>query len=91
MTKSNLLGLQDNNRAIIRQICYIKAEDVATVMSRELLAKLALEDLILILKKKRLCWNGRVECSSGAVRTACDKKADEMFKPRRPQDNIEKN
>ena len=26
----------------------------------------------LILREKRLCWFGHVECSSGAVRTACD-------------------
>ena len=63
---------------------------MATVMSRELLAKLELEDLGLILKKIKLRWNGHMECSSIAVRTACDMKADEMFNPRRPQDNMEK-
>ena len=43
-------------------------EDVATVRSRELLAKL--EDLDLILREGRLCWFGHVVHSSGAVRTA---------------------
>ena len=42
------------------------------VRSRELLAKLELEDLDLILRDRRLCWFGHVERSSGAVRTACD-------------------
>ena len=57
---------------MIRQICSIKPEDVATVRSRELLAKLELEDLDLILRVRRLHWFGHVERSSGAVRTACD-------------------
>ena len=57
------------DRAMIRQICSIKPEDVATVRSRELLAKL--EDLDLILREKAY-WFGHVERSSGAIRTACD-------------------
>ena len=44
--------LQRNDRALIRQICSIKPEDVATVRSRVLLAKLELENLGLILKEK---------------------------------------
>ena len=42
------------------------------VRSSELLATLELEDLDLILRERRLRWFGHVECSSGAVRTACD-------------------
>ena len=53
----------------------IKQEDVATVRSSQFLSKLELEDLYLILRK-RLCWFGHVEHSSGAVRTACDKQID---------------
>ena len=68
-TKTNL---QRNDRAMIRQICSIKPEDVATVRSRELLAKLELEDLNLILREKWLRWFGHVERSSGAIRSACD-------------------
>ena len=37
---------------MIRQICSIKPEDVATVRSSELLAKLELEDLNLILRER---------------------------------------
>ena len=40
LTKTNL---QRNDRAMIRQICSIKPEDVATVRSSELLAKIVLE------------------------------------------------
>ena len=64
------INLQSSDRAIIRQICSIKPEDVATVRSSELLAKL--EDYDLILRERKLCWFGHVECSSGAVGTACD-------------------
>ena len=72
LTKTNLQRLQRNDRAMIRQICSIKPEDVATVRSSELLAGLELEDLDLILRERRLHWFGHVECSSGAIRTACD-------------------
>ena len=71
LTKTNLQRLQRNDRAMIRQICGIKPENVATVRSSELLAKLELEDLNLILRERRLCWFGHVERSSGAIRTAC--------------------
>ena len=50
LTKTNLQRLQRNDRAMIRQICSIKQEDVARVRSSELLAKLQLEDLDLILR-----------------------------------------
>ena len=72
LNKTNLQRLQHNDRAIIRQICSIKPEDVATVRSSELLAKLGLEDLDLILRERKLRWFGHVERSSGAIRTACD-------------------
>ena len=57
LTKTNLQRLQRNDRAMIGQICSIKPEDVATVRSSELLAKLELEDLDLILREKAsLVW-----------------------------------
>ena len=57
LTKTNLQRLQRNDRAMIRQICSIKPEDVARVRSSELLAKLQLEDLDLILREKAsLVW-----------------------------------
>ena len=65
-------NLQSNDRAMIRQICSIKPENMATVRSSKLLAYLELEDLDLILRGRRFCWCGNVECSSGAIRTACD-------------------
>ena len=54
LTKTNL---QRNDRAMIKQICSIKREDLATVRSSELLAKLELKDLDLILREKAfLVW-----------------------------------
>ena len=72
LTKTNLQRLERNGSAMIRQICSNKPEDVATVLSSELLAKLELEDLDPILRERRLGWFGHVEGSSGAIRTACD-------------------
>ena len=77
LTKRNL---QRNDRAMIRQICSIKPEHVATVWSSQLLAKLKLEDLNLILRERRLRWFGHVERSSGAVRTTCDLQIDSRRK-----------
>ena len=48
--------LQGNDRAMIREICIIKPEDVATIRSSELLAKLELDDLDLILRERSLHW-----------------------------------
>ena len=85
LTKTNLQRLQPNDRAMIRQICSIKPEDVATVRSSELLAKLELEHLDLILRERRLRWFGHVEHSSGAIRTACDIQIDGRRGPGRPK------
>ena len=85
LTKKNLQRLQRNDRAMVRQICSIKPEDVATVRSSELLTKLELEDLDLILRERRLRWFGHVECSIGAIRTACEIQIDGRREPGRPK------
>ena len=85
LTKTNLQCLQRNERAMIRQICSIKPEDVATVRSSKLPAKLQLEDLDLTLRERRLCWFGHVEHSSGAIRTACDIQIEGRRGARRPK------
>ena len=82
LTKTNL---QRIDRAMIRQICSIKPEDVATVSLSELLAKLEFEDLNLILRERRIRWFGHVERSSGAVRTACDIQIDDKQGAGRPK------
>ena len=52
LTKTNVRRLQSNDRAMIRQISSFKPEDVVTVRSSELLAKLERDDLELILRKR---------------------------------------
>ena len=89
LTKTNLQRLQRNDRAMIRQICSIKPEDVARVRSSKLLAKFQLEDLDLILRERRLSWFGHVESSSGAIRTAYDMQIDGRRGGREAQANME--
>ena len=67
LTKPNLKYLQQNDRAMIRQICNVRPQDIVTTRSNELLAWFGIEDLDLILKERR---HGHVECSNGAVKTA---------------------
>ena len=82
LTKPNLQCLQQNDRAVIRQTCNVKSRDIVTIRSNELLARLGID---LILKKRRLCWYGHVECSNGAVKPACDKQVDGKHGPGRPK------
>ena len=53
VTKPCLQHLQRNDRAMIRQICNVKPQNTATMRSTELLAQLGIEDLDLILKKRK--------------------------------------
>ncbi|XP_055997814.1 uncharacterized protein LOC130047231 [Ostrea edulis] len=70
LTKPNLHRLLRNDRAMIRQICNIKPEDMATVSSTELLGRLGIDDLDLILRERRLRLYGHVVRSSSAVKCA---------------------
>ena len=54
LTKPNLQRLQRNDRAMIRQICNVRPQDIVTTRSNELLVRLGIEDLDLILKEKTL-------------------------------------
>ena len=85
LTKPDLQHLQRNDRAMIRQICNVKPQDIVTVRSNELLRRLGIEDLDLILKERRLCWYGHVELSNGAVKTAFEIQVDGKHGPGRPK------
>ena len=85
LTKPNLQHLQRNDRAMIRQTCNVRPQDFVTTRSNELLAWLCIEDQDFILKERRLCWYGHVECSNGAVKTACDIQVDGKLGPWRPK------
>ena len=54
LTKPNFQHLQRNDRAMIRQICNVRPQDIVTTRSIELLMWLGIEDLDLILKERRL-------------------------------------
>ena len=71
---------------MIRQICNVKPQDIVTIRSTKLLARLGIEDLDLILKERRLHWYGHMERSSGAVKTACDIQIDGKRGPGRPKE-----
>ena len=85
LTKPNLRRLQRNDRAMIRQICNVRPQDIVTTRSNELLVRLGIEDLDLILKERRLRWYGHVERSSGAIKTAFDIQVDGKRGPGRPK------
>ena len=52
LTKPNLQRLQRNDRAMIRQICNVKPQDIVTTRSIELLGRLGFKDLDLILNER---------------------------------------
>ena len=85
LTKPNLQHLQRNDRAMIRQICNVRRQDIVTTRSNELLVRLGIEDMDLILKERRLRWYGHVERSNGAVKTAFDIQVDGKRGPGRPK------
>ena len=85
LTKPTLQRLRRNDRAMIRQICNVKSDDVDTVSSNQLLAQLCLDDLNVILREKRLRWFGHVERSSGAIKTARDMNIQGRGGPGRPK------
>ncbi|XP_055998066.1 uncharacterized protein LOC130047360 [Ostrea edulis] len=70
LTKPNLHRLLRNDRTMIRQICSIKSEDMATVGSTELFGRLGIDDLDLILRERRLRWYGYIVRSSNTVKCA---------------------
>ena len=85
LTKPNLQRLQQNDRAMIKQICNVRPQDIVTTRSNELLVRLGIEDLDLILKERRLGWYGHVERSNGAIKTAFDIQVDGKLRPGRPK------
>ena len=85
LTKPNLQRLQRNDKAMIRQICNVRPQDIVATGSSDLLVRLGIEDLELILKEGGLRWCGRVGHSSGAIGTAFDMRVDGRRGPGRPK------
>ena len=85
LTKPKRQHLQRNDRAMIRQICNVRPQDIVATRSNELLVRLGIEDLDLILKERRLRWYGHVERTNGAIKTAFDIQVDGKLGPGRPK------
>ena len=85
LSKPILQRLQRNDRAMIRQMCGIKAEDTADVRSVSLLEKLGLDDIDTIIRERRLRWYAHVERSNGAIKTARDLVVEGKRGPGRPK------
>ena len=81
LTNPNLQRLQRNDRAIIRQICTVRLQDIVITRSNELLVQLGNEDLDLILKD----YDGEGMWNSPMVQsTAFDIQVDGKRGPERP-------
>ena len=79
LTKPNLQRLQRNDRAMIRQICNVKIQDIVTTRSNELLVRLGIEDLDPYSEGEKYAWYGHEECSKGAAKTAFDIQVDGKY------------
>ena len=65
MTVATLNRLRRNDRAMIRWICNVKAND--EVSSDSHLSKLGLQDIDVVLRSSRMRWHGHVERSKGWI------------------------
>ena len=73
LTKPSLLHLQRNDRAMIRQLCHVKPDEVFKVRSHDLLEKIGLQDQDWPSVERALTrWYGHVEWSNGAIKSTCD-------------------
>ena len=85
ITKSDLLRLQRNDRAMIRRICGISFDKVRSTPSKVLLAKLGLADLESHLREGRLRWYGHVQRSNGAIKCVSEMTVNGPRRPGRPR------
>ena len=84
LTRPYLQGLRRNDRGMIRQICNVKPDDVATVRSKYLLAQLEIDYIVVKLREKRLRWFVHVDQIRGTFKTVCDMQIEVERVPGRP-------
>ena len=72
LKRPDLQRLRGNDRAMIKLICNVKPDDVATVRSKYLLAQLKIDYIVVNLREKRLRLFVHVDQISGAFKTVCD-------------------
>ena len=85
LTRPDLQRLLRNYRAIIRQICNVKPDDVTTVRSKYLVAQLEIGYIVVNLREKRLRWFVHVDQISGAFKTVCGMQIEVERGPGRPK------
>ena len=85
LTRPELQRLRRNDRAVIRQICNVKPDDVATVRSKYLLARFEIDYIVLNLREKRLRWFVHVDQITGTFKTVFDMQIEVECGPGRPK------
>ena len=65
-----LQRLRRNDRAMIRWICGVRPQD--EVRSETLLQKLAIDDILVVLRTRRLGWYGHTQRSTSCIKTVQD-------------------
>ena len=84
LKRPDLQRLRHNDKAMIRQMCNIKPEDVATVRSNKLLAQLEIDYLTIILRKIRIRRFVHVEQFSCTIKRVCNMQIEGEHGPGRP-------
>ena len=74
MIRPGLQRLRRNDRAMIRQICNVKQDVVATVRSKYLLSQLEIDYIVVNLRENTFRWFVHVDQISRAFKTVCDMK-----------------
>ena len=72
LTSPDRQRLRRNDRAMIKQICNVKPDDVATVRSKYLLPQLEIDYIVVNLREKRLRWFVHIDQISGSFKTVYD-------------------
>ena len=85
LTMPDLQRLRHNDRAMIRQICNVRPDDVATVRSKHLLAQLEIDYIVVNLREKRLRFIVYLDQINGAFKTFCDMQIEVEHGPGRPK------
>ena len=67
LARPYLQRFQCNDRAMIRQICNVKPDDVATVRSKNLSAQLEIDYVVVNLREKRLSIAGLYTLNDSVV------------------------
>ena len=85
LTQSALARLERNDKAMIRWICNVKADQIQKIRSEALLNLLKIPSLEDLLRSNRLRWYGHVERSTGWINRCRNIKVNSRRKAGRPK------